>query len=177
MAIELRQQGYGYHAISKQIGVPPTTVSGWVKHVELAPGQAYKRAIREIYNRRQIPELKSNKGIRERLIQKRGHKCEMCFRRNWLGKPISLHVHHIDGNGDNNEEENLLLVCPNCHSSTETYCGKNINTGKVKVTDSVLLKSLNKHSNNIRAALLGVGLSAKGGNYKRAYKLLAKNPS
>ena len=68
----------------------------------------------------------------------------------------------------------MRLLCPNCHSQTDTYCGKNKNTGKTKVSDEILLDSLLKES-NIRRALIEVGLSPKGGNYIRAVKLLNKH--
>jgi hypothetical protein len=41
------------------------------------------------------------------------------------GKFLRLQVHHIDGDNKNNEIENLSLLCPNCHSQTDSYCGKN----------------------------------------------------
>ncbi len=40
---------------------------------------------------------------------------------------VLLEVDHIDGDSDNNQEENLQLLCPNCHSLTSTY--KNLNNG------------------------------------------------
>lgn len=40
----------------------------------------------------------------------------------WNGKPIKLHVDHIDGDTYNNVKENLRFLCPNCHSQTPTYC-------------------------------------------------------
>ena len=43
---------------------------------------------------------------------------------------IPLEVKHIDGNYLNNSEENLMLLCPNCHSLTSTYKGANLNRGK-----------------------------------------------
>jgi len=43
----------------------------------------------------------------------------------WLGDTISLHLDHIDGDNTNNELNNLRFLCPNCHSQTSTYCGKN----------------------------------------------------
>lgn len=39
-------------------------------------------------------------------------------------KPIKLQIHHIDGNNKNNEINNLMLLCPNCHSQTTTFCGR-----------------------------------------------------
>lgn len=41
------------------------------------------------------------------------------------GKPLVLHVDHKDGNSHNDEIGNLRYLCPNCHSQTETWCGRN----------------------------------------------------
>jgi len=59
--------------------------------------------------------------IRKHLIKLRGHKCEMCGNVEWLGKPIMLETHHIDGNKTNNDINNLQLLCPNCHSTTNNW--------------------------------------------------------
>lgn len=53
------------------------------------------------------------------------HKCEMCGNSEWLSSPISLELHHINGNHDDNHLENLQLLCPNCHATTDTYRGSN----------------------------------------------------
>lgn len=44
----------------------------------------------------------------------------------WNGKPIVLHLDHINGVPNDNRVENLRLLCPNCHSQTDTYSGRNI---------------------------------------------------
>ena len=107
------------------------------------------------------------------LVQERGHKCESCNLTEWLNEPIPLELEHCDGNNLNNIKDNLLLLCPNCHAKTKYYRGRNINTGKQKVSDNDLLISL-KSTSNIRTALLKVGLTPKGSNYKRAKNLLLR---
>ena len=66
--------------------------------------------------------------LKERLIQEgyKEERCEKCGLTEWLDNPIPLQLHHKDGNHDNNLLENLELLCPNCHSLTDTYAGKNV---------------------------------------------------
>lgn len=52
-------------------------------------------------------------------------KCEKCGIEKWQNKPLTLHLDHIDGNSTNHNIENLRILCPNCHSQTDTYCGRN----------------------------------------------------
>jgi hypothetical protein len=66
--------------------------------------------------------------LKERLI-KAGFKqaqCECCGNKEWLGNPIPLELHHVNGNRADNRLENLQLLCPNCHALTKTYRGRNI---------------------------------------------------
>ena len=51
--------------------------------------------------------------------------CEKCGITEWQGKPISLQLHHKDGNPNNNCLENLEILCPNCHTQTDNYGSKN----------------------------------------------------
>ncbi len=52
-------------------------------------------------------------------------ECNRCKISIWQGQKLSLHLHHKDGNRVNNSLENLELLCPNCHSLTDTYTGRN----------------------------------------------------
>lgn len=58
---------------------------------------------------------------KKHLINLRGHICDNCKNTQWFDRPITLEIHHIDGNRTNNELENLQLLCPNCHSYTDTW--------------------------------------------------------
>lgn len=65
--------------------------------------------------------------IIKRLIKNgyKEYKCENCGINEWDGKPLRLQVHHINGDHNDNRIENLQLLCPNCHTQTDTYAKSN----------------------------------------------------
>ncbi|HEX3456778.1 MAG TPA: HNH endonuclease signature motif containing protein [Candidatus Baltobacteraceae bacterium] len=60
--------------------------------------------------------------LRAMLLENR---CQVCGLSEWLGRPINAHLDHINGIKDDNRLENLRMLCPNCHSQTPTYSGRN----------------------------------------------------
>ncbi len=105
----------------------------------------------------------------EKLIE---YQCSCGNKGEWQDKKLTLDIDHINGNHRDHRLENLRFICPNCHSQTPSFRNKN-GTGKMKVTDDEMINAL-RTTTSIRAALIKVGLSARGLNYQRAYKLLNK---
>ena len=70
--------------------------------------------------------------VRRWLKSTHGEKCSLCgwAKRHPLTLRIPLTIDHIDGNVSNNRPENLRLLCPNCHSLTDTYGALNRGKGK-----------------------------------------------
>ncbi|MFI0033975.1 HNH endonuclease signature motif containing protein [Streptomyces mutabilis] len=72
---------------------------------------------------RRIPGSRLKRAMRELGVEER---CALCgVEAVWFGEPLPLEVDHIDGNWRNNRLENLRMLCPNCHSATDTYRGRN----------------------------------------------------
>ena len=66
--------------------------------------------------------------LKRRLIKenKLPYKCAYCGNTGeWNGKPLVLQLDHINGINNDHRIENLRFLCPNCHSQTQSYSGKN----------------------------------------------------
>jgi hypothetical protein len=65
--------------------------------------------------------------LKNRLISfgLKKNECEICGLDTWNGKVLNCELDHIDGNRTNHLLSNLRILCPNCHSQTETYRSKN----------------------------------------------------
>jgi Zn finger protein HypA/HybF involved in hydrogenase expression len=65
--------------------------------------------------------------LRNRLVKAglKQERCEDCGLGEWRGQPLRVTLHHINGDGYDNRLENLRFLCPNCHSQTPNFSGRN----------------------------------------------------
>jgi hypothetical protein len=70
---------------------------------------------------------RSRNNVKVRLIRTglKLAQCEECGTSEWLGRPLSLCLHHVNGDPHDNRLENLRLLCPNCHSQTDNFGSRN----------------------------------------------------
>ena len=123
----LKPNGGNYKTLHKEIkeyciDTSHFTGQGWNVGMAFKPKEA--KPIEEILvedSNNQSFKLK-NRLFNENLKERR---CECCGNTEWMGKPIALELHHIDGDNTNNKIENLQILCPNCHAQTNTYRGLN----------------------------------------------------
>ena len=114
-------EGHSYYECRKRFGF---CSAAWFK----------ARARGEIKSRplgRPLDELlargKSRYNIKLRLLRAGilTNRCEECGLSEWRGKPLSIQIDHVNGIRNDHRLENLRMLCPNCHSQTETFASRN----------------------------------------------------
>lgn len=116
-----------------------------------------RKKCNDLYNSKTWNEL-SYEQKKRRLIEEEGNSCKLCGLTDWKNLPITLRFDHIDGNRFNNERSNCRLLCPNCDSQLDTYCGKNKSKSK-NPTDEEFKKSLKDNNFVINKVLTEFNLS------------------
>lgn len=137
---QIVNDSYCIRDVVKRIGYTPTSGSMAIKVKERIKRQNIDTSHFNPYNRKNTytHELKdilvenssyaNRTSLKTRLLNAGllKYECAICGNKGeWNGKPLSLQLHHINGIYNDNRLENIQLVCPNCHSQTESYSGKN----------------------------------------------------
>lgn len=70
-------------------------------------------------------ESLSHTARKKKVFAEQNKRCNECGISDWNGKPLTFELEHRDGNKHNNLRDNLEVLCPNCHSQTSTWRGRN----------------------------------------------------
>lgn len=108
----------------EQLGIEVPDFKQRRKNMQRGPNKKY--TIEEIFC--EDSEYTNTKRIK-RIILKNNwlpYKCSECGNiGEYFGRSLVLELNHINGHHNDNRLENLEFLCPNCHSQTETFSGKN----------------------------------------------------
>lgn len=141
IALGLRAAGGNYQALVRaarkfNIALKRGEPSTGIERARLAITRPLEEVMVENsnYNRSQLKK----RLIRDGILKNECFNCGLGpF---WENSPLSLHLEHKNGIHNDHRLENLCLLCPNCHSQTSTFAGRNSKYGKAK-RDKLFIKS------------------------------------
>jgi hypothetical protein len=133
---ELVSKSSTYVEVLKKLSLNPygganITLRNRIVHENIDTSHFKQKRINKTYSLNEIliknSTYTNRTKLKERLLKNSflENKCYECgINNNWNGKPLSLQLEHINGINNDNRIENLILLCPNCHSQTDTFAGK-----------------------------------------------------
>jgi hypothetical protein len=161
--MELDPRGSNYRTFYKVVKANNIDISHFKGKAHGTSGRKQTISCNDILvkNGCEIGSKRKSRMIKDGLLK---NLCYECNINEWRGKPIVLQLDHINGDHFDNRIENLRLICPNCHSQTNTYCGKNHKTNikkspkyyckcggsKSKTSNMCLLCENKRKSNNTK---------------------------
>ena len=126
--LQLRIAGGNYRTVKRAVSELRLDTTHWT-------GKGHRRGSRvPVVKPRLLAEMiqagkwQHNRDLKRRLLDAGllDLRCAWCRLTQWIGRPMSLELDHIDADPLNNLLDNLRLLCPNSHALTPTYRGRNI---------------------------------------------------
>lgn len=126
--LNLKIAGSNYRTVKRAVKRLKLDISHWTGQGHLrgkthnwAPTRAFEDILIE------DSDYVSTFSLKHRLIKANllSYECSVCHISSWQGKELALQLDHINGVNNDHRLENLRLLCPNCHSQTDTFAGKN----------------------------------------------------
>jgi hypothetical protein len=126
---ELRPKAF----MCRELRCKPSTLNGYLDKMRIEyPGNMGGKGHKYCPTRKDAHEflrkgsLISSHKLRLKLLedQVKERRCERCSNAEWLGEPIPVELHHVNGDRFDNRLENLQLLCPNCHALTDNHSGR-----------------------------------------------------
>lgn len=138
-AIKLRvEEQLSLEKISDKLGISKSTASVWLRDYPLSEdvkrsrqkewaksedGKNFYSYLSETLKNKEYPAPTSWGKIRKKIFLERGRKCERCgwAEVNPFNGHVPVQIDHINGDNSDHRPENLMVLCPNCHSLTEHF--------------------------------------------------------
>ncbi|MGH2712930.1 MAG: hypothetical protein ACRDM7_03400 [Thermoleophilaceae bacterium] len=116
-------EGLSMRQCLDRFGIGRDTWYRAVRRGDLVP----PRSRMPLHNLLVVGRRRSRGHLKQRLIAAglKENRCERCGITEWMGAPLNMHLHHINGDGLDNRLDNLEMLCGNCHAQTDTYGGRN----------------------------------------------------
>jgi hypothetical protein len=101
------------------------TAATWTKAKKA--GRIVARTIKAWTAEEALAKSKSRRTIKIHLLRAGIiiNRCDWCGLSEWRGRPLSIQIDHVNGIRDDHRLENLRMLCPNCHSQTDTFAARN----------------------------------------------------
>lgn len=118
----MQNKGGNYNTFNRRIKDEGVDISHFVKSMPIPK----KLELNMLFKKN---STSSRSTVRRRVIQEKliPYECRDCGNEGtWQGKELSLHLEHVNGISNDHRLKNLCFPCPNCHSQTATYSGRNV---------------------------------------------------